>query len=69
MNADWLASPDARAGAEALSVFLRVGKAEDVADVIAFLASNDALWTTGQVIDATGGADLIDPDTSLCLQP
>ena len=56
MNAEWLASPDARAGAEALSVFSRVGQAEDVADVIAFLASNDARWTTGQMIDATGGA-------------
>ncbi|MFP3802790.1 SDR family oxidoreductase, partial [Paraburkholderia sp. SIMBA_027] len=31
MNAEWLASPYARAGAEALSVFSRVGKAEDVA--------------------------------------
>lgn len=56
MNAEWLASADARAGAEALSVFSRVGRAEDVADVIAFLASNDARWTTGQMIDATGGA-------------
>lgn len=56
MNAEWLASPNARAGAEALSVFSRVGKPEDVADVIAFLASSDARWTTGQMIDATGGA-------------
>ncbi len=56
MNAEWLASPDARAGAEALSVFTRVGEVDDVADVITFLASNDARWTTGQVIDATGGA-------------
>jgi len=56
MNAEWLASPDALAGAKALSVFSRIGKAEDVADVIAFLASNDARWTTGQMIDATGGA-------------
>jgi NAD(P)-dependent dehydrogenase (short-subunit alcohol dehydrogenase family) len=56
MNAEWLASPDARAGAEALSVFSRVGRAEDVADVITFLASHDARWTTGQKIDATGGA-------------
>lgn len=56
MNAEWLASPEARAGAEALSVFSRVGRADDIADVIAFLASNDARWTTGQIIDATGGA-------------
>lgn len=58
MNAEWLAAPEARAGAEALSVFSRVGQAADVADVIAFLASNEARWTTGQVIDATGGAHI-----------
>jgi NAD(P)-dependent dehydrogenase (short-subunit alcohol dehydrogenase family) len=55
MNAEWLAT-DARAGAEAMSVFSRIGQPADVADVIAFVASNDARWTTGQSIDATGGA-------------
>jgi NAD(P)-dependent dehydrogenase (short-subunit alcohol dehydrogenase family) len=29
-----------------------------VADVVAFLASDDARWVTGQVIDATGGSQL-----------
>lgn len=58
MNAAWLAIPEARAGAEALSVFSRVGQPADVADVIVFLASDEARWTTGQVIDATGGARL-----------
>ncbi|MGF6478688.1 NAD(P)-dependent dehydrogenase (short-subunit alcohol dehydrogenase family) [Paraburkholderia sp. JPY419] len=58
MNAEWLTVPEARAGAEAMSVFSRVGRPDDVADVITFLASNDARWTTGQVIDATGGARL-----------
>ncbi|CAM2151992.1 Uncharacterized oxidoreductase MexAM1_META1p0182 [Pararobbsia alpina] len=58
MNAAWIAIPEARAGAEAMSVFSRVGQPADVADVITFLASNDARWTTGQVIDATGGARL-----------
>ncbi len=33
----------------------RLGGAEDVADVVAFLASDDARWVTGQVIDASGG--------------
>jgi NAD(P)-dependent dehydrogenase (short-subunit alcohol dehydrogenase family) len=56
MNAGWLAAPEARAGAEALSVFSRIGRADDIADVITFLASDDARWTTGQMIDATGGA-------------
>jgi NAD(P)-dependent dehydrogenase (short-subunit alcohol dehydrogenase family) len=55
MNAAWLAT-DARAGAEALSVFSRVGQPADVADVITFIASGDSRWTTGQRIDATGGA-------------
>lgn len=58
MNADWITIPEARAGAEALSVFSRVGQPADVADVIAFVASSDARWITGQVIDATGGARL-----------
>jgi 3-oxoacyl-[acyl-carrier protein] reductase len=58
MNAAWMAVPEARAAAEAISVFSRVGQPADVADVIAFVASNEARWTTGQVIDATGGARL-----------
>ena len=58
MNAAWITIPEARAGAEAMSVFSRVGQPADVADVIAFIASNEARWITGQVIDATGGARL-----------
>ncbi|WP_043636411.1 SDR family oxidoreductase [Nonomuraea candida] len=33
----------------------RLGSADDVADVVAFLASDAARWITGQVIDASGG--------------
>jgi NAD(P)-dependent dehydrogenase (short-subunit alcohol dehydrogenase family) len=58
MNAAWITIPEARAGAEAMSVFSRVGQPADVADVIAFVASNEARWITGQVIDATGGTRL-----------
>ena len=33
----------------------RLGTPEDIADVVAFLLSDDARWITGQVIDANGG--------------
>ncbi|MET2716961.1 SDR family oxidoreductase [Streptomyces harbinensis] len=33
----------------------RLGSPDDVADVVAFLASDAARWITGQVIDASGG--------------
>jgi len=33
----------------------RLGNADDIADVVTFLASNTARWITGQVIDASGG--------------
>lgn len=33
----------------------RLGEPGDVADVVAFLASEEARWITGQVIDASGG--------------
>jgi 3-oxoacyl-[acyl-carrier protein] reductase len=33
----------------------RLGKPDDVADIVAFLASDAARWITGQVIDASGG--------------
>lgn len=33
----------------------RIGQPSDIADVVAFLASPDARWITGQVLMATGG--------------
>lgn len=36
----------------------RIGKPEDIADVVGFLASPDARWVTGQVIEASGGSVL-----------
>jgi bifunctional oxygenase/reductase len=47
--------PEANAEMAKLSTFNRVGRPEDVADVVAFLASDDARWITGAFIDASGG--------------
>ncbi|MDR3080882.1 MAG: SDR family oxidoreductase [Streptomyces sp.] len=38
-----------------MSTFNRVGEPEDVADVVAFLATDEARWITGSFVDATGG--------------
>ncbi|WP_058046197.1 SDR family oxidoreductase [Streptomyces roseifaciens] len=57
MNAAWLNSgAEVRTGVAAMSPFNRVGEPRDVADIVAFLASDDSRWVTGQWIDATGGA-------------
>lgn len=36
----------------------RVGQPEDIAGIVSFLASDDAAWVTGHIIDATGGTHL-----------
>nr|WP_028810139.1 SDR family oxidoreductase [Streptomyces sp. 351MFTsu5.1] len=59
INASWLrGNAQAEESAAALSALGRVGRPEDVADIVAFLASDDARWVTGQTIDATGGSQL-----------
>jgi NAD(P)-dependent dehydrogenase (short-subunit alcohol dehydrogenase family) len=44
------------AQAASFSVFDRVGQPTDIADVVAFVCSEDGRWVTGQYIDATGGS-------------
>jgi NAD(P)-dependent dehydrogenase (short-subunit alcohol dehydrogenase family) len=48
-------NPDGRPEVTATIALGRVGQPSDIADVVAFLASDQARWITGQVIDATGG--------------
>jgi 3-oxoacyl-[acyl-carrier protein] reductase len=36
----------------------RLGRAEDIADVVAFLVSDDARWITGETIHVNGGQRL-----------
>lgn len=56
--AAFLKDPAAREGTIAGQALKRVGQPEDVADVIAFLASEEARWVTGQVIAVSGGTKL-----------
>lgn len=58
MNAARLSTEDGRAAVAALSPLNRVAQPGDIADVVAFLASDDARWVTGQWIDASGGSML-----------
>ncbi|MER7371177.1 SDR family oxidoreductase [Streptomyces lanatus] len=58
MNARRRTTPEARAALAARSAFGRIGEPSDVADVVAFLASDDSRWITGQCLDVSGGTDL-----------
>ncbi|MCX3063655.1 SDR family oxidoreductase [Streptomyces beihaiensis] len=58
MNAAKRTSREATAELASWSVFDRLGRPDDVADVVAFLASDSSRWITGQCIDASGGSRL-----------
>lgn len=47
-----------RAEMAGYSTFGRIGQPADVADIVSFVASDDARWISGQYIDATGGSAL-----------
>ncbi|MGW6055041.1 SDR family oxidoreductase [Streptomyces sp. NPDC055189] len=47
--------PEAVEQMAGMSAFNRVGEPEDIADVVAFLASPEARWVTGAFLDASGG--------------
>ncbi|MEV3910322.1 MULTISPECIES: SDR family oxidoreductase [Streptomyces] len=53
-----LKDPQIRQALSAHSAFNRLGQPADIADVVAFVASDDARWVTGQLLDATGGVHL-----------
>ncbi|MFF9644912.1 SDR family oxidoreductase [Kitasatospora aureofaciens] len=55
MTSAWTGVPEAMAGLEAITALGRIGRPDDVADVVAFLAGPQGRWVTGQAIDASGG--------------
>ncbi|AKJ15786.1 short-chain dehydrogenase (plasmid) [Streptomyces incarnatus] len=58
MNRAKRSTPEAAAQLASWSVFDRIGQPSDVADIVAFLASDASRWITGQCIDASGGSRL-----------
>jgi NAD(P)-dependent dehydrogenase (short-subunit alcohol dehydrogenase family) len=54
-SAGMMENPEALASAKALTALGDVGQPADIADVVAFLASHDGRWITGQVLDVNGG--------------
>ncbi len=56
--AEFVRSPDGESFTLGKQALKRVGKAQDVADVVAFLAGPKSRWVTGHVIDVSGGSAL-----------
>ncbi|MGV9278900.1 SDR family NAD(P)-dependent oxidoreductase [Streptomyces griseosporeus] len=52
---DWLRDPDATRRVAGMTALGRPGEPADIGDVVAFLASDDARWITGQTIEVNGG--------------
>jgi 3-oxoacyl-[acyl-carrier protein] reductase len=57
-NAELFEAPGTEEFLAGITALDRLGRAEDVADAVAFLASDDGRWVTGQVLDASGGLHL-----------
>lgn len=58
-NAAWLRdNPHAQAHMRSMIAMDRVAGPADIGDVMAFLASDDSRWITGQRIEASGGQSL-----------
>jgi 3-oxoacyl-[acyl-carrier protein] reductase len=54
----WMHGPGGPETLKAIQALAGIGKPEHVAGVVAFLVGPDGAWTTGQVIDASGGTKL-----------
>lgn len=51
----WLRTADGQEVMKGMTALKDVGHAEDIANVVAFLASDDSRWVTAQRIEASGG--------------
>ncbi len=58
MGESLFATEESTAAILGMQALKRVGQADDIAGVAAFLAGPDSKWVTGQVIEASGGSRL-----------
>lgn len=58
MAAPLTSTEEGKEGVLAGQALKRIGKADDVADVVAFLAGPDGRWITGQTIETSGGTSI-----------
>ena len=61
INAAMLEDPNVGRAFASVTALGRVGRAEEVADAVALLASPEAGWVTGQYVEASGGLGLVMP--------
>jgi 3-oxoacyl-[acyl-carrier protein] reductase len=54
----WMHGPGGAETLKAIQALPGLGQPEHIAGVVAFLVGPDGVWTTGQVIDASGGTKL-----------
>ena len=54
-HAQGITESDFRKQVEAQTPLGRIGRVDDIAPVVTFLASDDAKWVTGQVLNVSGG--------------
>jgi 3-oxoacyl-[acyl-carrier protein] reductase len=54
----WIHGPGGKETLDQIQALPGIGQPEHIAGVVAFLAGPDGAWTTGQVIDASGGTKL-----------
>lgn len=58
MTKDFLTEGESSDNVKSITALNRIGQPTDIAPVVAFLASDDSRWVTGEVIETSGGAHL-----------
>lgn len=56
MTKDFLSQEESAAQFKSITTLNRLGQPEDISPVVAFLASDDSRWITGEVLETSGGA-------------